>query len=157
MKTGVARGSSVRDAEPEFMADIRRDSVKAPGEVFLKAGEASHTCLLGTIQSDPQFKPGLVPELSTIRGVSWQGEVRRDLLSVSTRNSVGAIMALFKVSEDAAQEIEAKARTKAQENVVEEREEQQDVADVLKDFQSRSHEFIKDRLSRLDGAQMQPR
>ena len=111
--------------------------------------------LLGTIKSEPQFKPGLVPELATLREVSWQAEVRRDLLSVSTRNSLGAIMALFRVSDEATQEIEAKARTKAQEKVVEGREEQQDVADVLKDIQSRSHEFLKDKLSRLDWAQMQ--
>lgn len=113
------------------------------------------TYFLGMIKSEPQFKPGLVPELATVREVSWLGEVRRDLLSVSTRNSLGAIMALFKVPEESAQEIDAKAKSNAQETVIEAREEQQGVTEALKDIQSRSVEFIKDRLSRLDWEQMQ--
>ena len=111
--------------------------------------------LLGTIKGEPKFRPEFVTDLATIREVSWQGEVRRDLLSVGTRNSLGAIMALFRVPEEASQEIETKARAKAESKVVEESEEQRDVAGVLKDIQEKSKEFIKDRLSRLDWDQMQ--
>jgi restriction system protein len=90
--------------------------------------------LLGTIKSEPQFKPDLVLELATIREVYWKADVRRDLLSVSTRNSLGALMTLFRLSEEAAQEVEAKAQTKAQDKVVEERQEHQGVEDVLRIF-----------------------
>ena len=111
--------------------------------------------LLGSITSQPNHDPKVLVRYPTLRKVSWEAEVRRDDLSVATRNSLGAIMALFRVPDEAAQEIVTLAAGKTKDKSIAEEEEIEGVVDVLKDIQSRSHEFIKDRLSRLDWDQMQ--
>jgi restriction system protein len=110
--------------------------------------------LIGTITSGPKYNPSLVADLPNSRAVAWQGEVSRDELSVPTRNSLGSISTLFRVPEAAAAEMEAKlvGSSAPTVNVV---DPIKDEADLLKDVQGRSHEFIKDRISKLDWEQMQ--
>lgn len=111
--------------------------------------------LVGSIAGAPRHQPGLIEELHTCRSVTWGNvEVSRDELSVSTRNSLGAISTLFRVPEVAAAEIEAKVtgesvpQTAASDLA-------KDEVELLKDVQQRSLEFIKDRLSKLAWDQMQ--
>ena len=116
---------------------------------------STRTYLVGTIIGDSFFHSGEPADLPTRRQVKWTGEISRDSLSVSTRNSLGAISTLFRVSDDGSKEISAlvtgktvAAQTTVQDEIAEEE-------DVLKDIQARSHEFIKDRLSKLDWEEMQ--
>ena len=112
--------------------------------------------LVGTIKSGPKYETALIQGLETYREVTWEkGKVARDELSVPTRNSLGAISTLFRVPETAASEIEAKLSGR---KVVESEaavDEVQAETELLKDVQARSHEFIKDRISKLDWEQMQ--
>jgi restriction system protein len=111
--------------------------------------------LLGTIASEPKFRAGLIDGLETYRSVTWGAvEVPRDELSAPTRNSLGAISTLFRIPDSAADEIEAKAAGRPASQVIEADPAREEV-DLLKDVQARSHEFVKDRLSRLDWEQMQ--
>ena len=111
--------------------------------------------LVGTIKSEPRHDTSVVAGLETCRSVAWEKlEVARDELSVTTRNSLGAISTLFRVPDSAAAEIESKlAGEPAPKLPLEEQAE--DEAELLKDVRARSHEFIKDRISKLDWEQMQ--
>lgn len=111
--------------------------------------------LVGTITGHPNYEPGLIEGLQTFRSVKWeQREVARDELSAGTRNSLGAISTLFRVPDTAAAEIEAQLAGRAVPPEVEPEQVSGETA-VLKDVQARSHEFIKDRISKLDWEQMQ--
>lgn len=112
--------------------------------------------LVGTIAGEPKFQPGLIDGIETFRAVKWEStEVNRDDLSAATRNSLGAISTLFRVPDSAAAEIEARLQGIAMAPVTAETEELVNEIDVLRDVQSKSHEFIKDRISQLDWEQMQ--
>lgn len=57
---------------------------------------------LGTIRSDVHDSSN---ELNLARDVEWRRKVHRDALSVSTRNSLGAIQTLFRLPDPAADEM----------------------------------------------------
>lgn len=108
---------------------------------------------VGEIVSDYKYNPGLSSEWPNQRSVKWLSEISRDDLSLNTRNVLGATLALFQLSEAAAREIVAKLQGGGlppmdEVDVVEE-------VDLLKDIQSKSREFIKDKITDLDWAQMQ--
>jgi restriction system protein len=111
--------------------------------------------LLGTIKSEPRFDASVIEGLQTVRTVIWaEKQVERDDLSVSTRNSLGAISTLFRVPDAAAQEIEAKLMGRAA-PIPQVSDPIEDESGLLKDVQARSIEFIKDRISRLDWDEVQ--
>lgn len=111
---------------------------------------------LGRITSAYEYRPNAVAHHSHARKVEWESEVDRDKLSVPTRNSLGAISSLFLIPKIAAEEMLAVAKGEvftpppSEEVEVEETEQ-----DLLKEIQSRSREFIKDRLDKLDWDEMQ--
>ncbi len=111
--------------------------------------------LVGIIKGLPRHQPNLIAGLATVRAVEWERkEVERDALSAATRNSLGAISTLFRVSESAATEV--LSLLKGQVRPVEATDEQlEDETHLLKDVQARSHEFIKDRISKMDWDEMQ--
>lgn len=129
------------------------------GDAVVTYNPAERSYLVGKILSDYQYLPTQHPEEPHSRSVEWRGRVARDLLSVSTRNSLGAISTLFLIPTDAATDIERfvgsamlppLAPIIATDLVVE-----QQVEDLYKDIRSKSFEFIKDKLSALDWSEMQ--
>src|SRR3546814_9145619 len=67
--------------------------------------------LLGTITADYRWNPELDDDAMNTRPVQWEGEIARDLLSVATKNSLGAISTLFLLSQDAADDLARALRT----------------------------------------------
>lgn len=110
---------------------------------------------VGTIASDHIFDKNMIPELPSYRKVKWDGEVVRDLLSVSTKNSLGSLSTLFLLPDSAANEIETVLKKGAAIQSPLTEEEKTEEIDLLKDIQSRSREFIKDQLGVLEWDQMQ--
>lgn len=111
--------------------------------------------LVGTVSGGYRYEPSLIEELPNVRAVEWQGSVDRDSLSVSTRNSLGAISTLFQIPASAAEEIESLLRGSPIPVVDKELVEAEEEEDLLKEIQSRSHEFIKDEVSKLDWEELQ--
>lgn len=111
--------------------------------------------LLGTIASDYRFDPSVDPDDPNARSVTWDGEVSRDLLTVATKNSLGAISTLFLVPESATADLERalEKQQPASEPSVEDEDTEED--DLFKDIQARATEFIKDHVTRLDWDEMQ--
>ena len=126
------------------------------GDRVITYDPASRKYLAGDIEGDPRYRLGEIGGLPLVRAVKWQGEVSRDELSLPTRNSLGAISTLLQVPDTAAAEIEAKlaGRPAAAKPKIEE-DAAQDEKELLRDIQARSHEFVKDKISQLDWAQMQ--
>lgn len=108
--------------------------------------------LVGEVVGSYTFEPASV-EQPNVLSVNWKGEVSRDLLSATTKNSLGAISTIFLVPPEAAADL-ARALTSQkpteQPEVVAAEEEQ-----IAEDMQAKALEFVKDRAAKLDWDQMQ--
>lgn len=112
--------------------------------------------LVGEVASDYQYAPNSPRDYNHIRKVKWLGKVNRDLLSVETKNTVGAIMTLFLLSESAKEEFEMLLSGKkpaALPDVGDEKDSELD--DIRKDVMEKAFEFIKDNIQKLDWEEMQ--
>lgn len=89
------------------------------------------------------------------REVVWKGQVNRDDLSISTKNSLGSLATIFEVSVDARDEI-LSILSGATNNIISaEIENDVELDNIRNDFIEKSHEFIKDKILRLDWEEMQ--
>lgn len=133
------------------------------------------TYSIGKILSDCEYEPSGNPELPNRRKVQWIKTVRRDGLSPATKNSLGSVLWLFRVPEEAVEELsravdtgspygpEAEAGGIGNQHEVPEMpgneaeapSEPSTVSEMELDFKAKSIEFIKDRIVRLDPYQMQ--
>ncbi len=50
---------------------------------------------VGEILSQPKYDESILEELPRVRDVKWLGEVPRDIISTTTKNTLGAISTLF--------------------------------------------------------------
>lgn len=154
----------MKEAYPE---DSKPKQHNAAGQVFrfvreIQVGDqvvtydnARRTYLVGRIAGTPKYDAELFDgEFPTFRQVGWLSEVSRDALTLKAKNSLGSTMTLFKVPAETVAEIEALMGGAAPQQASEE-EEALEEKDLLQDLQSKSLEFIKDRVSKLDWEQMQ--
>jgi restriction system protein len=120
------------------------------GDRVLTYDPSRRVYLVGTIEGDYDFSDDLVGDLSNVRRVKWDDEVSRDLLSVSSKNVLGAISTLFTLTGEAAEDVEnALAGTPGPEST-DQTAQTTEEEDLLKDIQARALEFVKDRVNRLD-------
>lgn len=125
------------------------------GDQVVTYDNARRTYLVGRIVSAAQYDAELFDgEFPTFRQVDWQHEVSRDALTIKAKNSLGSTLTLFKVPMETIAEIEALIDG-VQPGKANEEDEALEEKDLLQDLQSKSLEFIKDRVSKLDWEQMQ--
>jgi len=129
----------------------------AIGDRVVTYDRARRVYLVGTIKGQYRYDPEWAEDASNVRDVSWDGEISRDVLSISTKNSLGAISTLFLLPPKAASEIEvALSGLSSHTSAIPTGDvDEADESDLLKDVQERAAEFIKDHLSGLDWDQMQ--
>jgi len=126
-----------------------------PGDSVVTYDRDAREYHLGEIKGEYAFKPTVILQHPHFRGVSWHSKVRRDDLSVSTRNTLGAIQTIFTLSGDAWKEITGLAGggdSPVQGKDVEERDE---IEEMGQDIQAKAHEFVKDLLRSLTWQDMQ--
>ncbi|MYC12365.1 MAG: restriction endonuclease [Gemmatimonadetes bacterium] len=121
------------------------------GGFTLSSDTDKRTYLVGEIISDYRYDDKF--SLPHTRDVKWLGEVDRDSLSASTRNTLGAISTIFDVGKDAQKEI--LDRLEGKKEALTEEEEQDDQDTLREDLFSNAHEFIKDKILELDWEEMQ--
>lgn len=145
MQVAVSAGQTYR-----FVREIK------VGDRVLTYDPSGRVYLVGTINSDYFYEPSLIEGDPNCRRVTWEGEVSRDMLSVSTKNSLGAISTLFLLPDEAASEIEGLlSGKKPVPTLMEPEEEETAVGSILKDIQGKAFEFIKDKVAKLDWEEMQ--
>ena len=129
------------------------------GDAVVTYDRSERIYLVGNVTGDYEYAPTVSAEQPNIRRVQWHGQVDRDALSVSARNSLGAISTLFVVSPDVATEIEqhlaGSKPTKAGAPTIADPVIDAQVDDLYKDIQSKGFEFIKDKVNQLDWEEMQ--
>jgi restriction system protein len=81
-----------------FLFDFKK------GDYVLSYDPVNRVYLVAEIQSDYEYNEKL-SEYHHVRRVKWLGEVSRDKLSTSTRNTLGAISTIFQINDIAAKEI----------------------------------------------------
>jgi restriction system protein len=118
--------------------------------------------LLGTISSDYEWQPRLIEDKPHVRRVKWLYQVSRDLLTVTTRNTLGAILTVFKLGVDVAKDLQShqvligtmipEVLPQPQELVAEEEDAEAQVRDETIE---KADEFIEDAINKLDWKQMQ--
>lgn len=106
---------------------------------------------IGTIASEVIFDDKR-PEYKNVRKVTYSQELSRDSLSAATRNTLGAIMSLFEITDKAKDEVERTLEGDSKPMVTVEATEVEALGD---DTINQSHEFIKDRFLKLDWEDMQ--
>lgn len=131
-----------------FLFDFKK------GDYVLSYDPTNRVYLVGEIQSDYEYNEK-ISEYHNVRRVKWLGEVSRDKLSTSTRNTLGAISTIFQINETAAREIIEilEGKEKAPEEVVEEEEAEEE--SLKEDMVSRANELIKDKIMKLDWDDLQ--
>lgn len=85
------------------------------------------------------------------RKVKWINPVSRDVLSVGTKNSLGAISSIFLVPPSAAKELLNPSSV----NFAEEEKGTEILETIKEDFEEKALEFIKDKVLALDWEEMQ--
>lgn len=128
------------------------------GDYVLSYDPQQRVYLVGEIISDYIFDQIFFPEnpleYCDVRKVKWIGEVQRDDLSTSAKNSLGAISTLFSINHEVSEEI--LGALKGEKNIDKDLEPEDDEANILKeDIISRSHEFVKDQIIKLNWEEMQ--
>lgn len=120
------------------------------GDLVVTYSPTNRKYLVGTIQGRRAHHPertNLSVDLS--RGVEWlPNEVDGDQLSVGTRNSLGSVMTVFKLSESGSDELLAAAM--GADTEVPDHELDARVDDSLEDFEALAFERIKDQVNQLD-------
>ena len=127
------------------------------GDRVLTYSPSNRKYLLGTVTGPSSYHPersGLSMEIS--RAVDWlPDEVDRDRLSVSTRNSLGSVLTVFKLPDTASDELLAAATGVATATSEHEVEAEAKIDDPLENYEALAFERIKDQINKLDWADMQ--
>lgn len=121
------------------------------GDYVVSYNPNERVYLVGEILSDYEYNNKL--DFHHTRKVKWLGEVFRDKLSATTKNTLGAISTIFEVIGEQKEEILKLLKGKVE---VLDKEESKEELDILKeDMLSKAHEFIKDQVLSLDPEEMQ--
>ncbi|WP_429814883.1 restriction endonuclease [Ensifer sp. B1-9] len=111
--------------------------------------------LIGEVVGDYRHDQKFDAEDPNLRPVKWQGEISRDLLSASSKNTLGAISTLFLLPPEVIEDLR-RALTSHEppaESVIDQAPEIEE--DILRNIQAKALEFTKDRVSALEWDEMQ--
>lgn len=125
------------------------------GDGVITYDSSRRVYLVGEVTGSYKFASTEIENYPNIHEVDWLGEISRDVLSVASKNSLGAISTFFMISGEAAADVrrvlagEAVLETMPDDDLAGEEDE------LLKDIEAKALEFIKDKVNRLDWEEMQ--
>lgn len=131
-------------------------SVVKIGDQVISYDREKREYLVGVVKGDYQYKPGLVGDYPHLREVDWQGRVKRDDLSASSRNSLGSTLTLFSINDDVWADIQAalKGKKTAKDEAGDE-DEKSALDELRQEIAGKAHEFIKDKILALSADEME--
>ncbi|MEN3793921.1 restriction endonuclease [Fulvimarina sp. MAC3] len=127
----------------------------ASGDMVVTYDPRRRSYLVGTVSGPYERSDRVDPDDPNLRPVEWRGEVSRDLLSVTSKNSLGAISTLFLLPTEVASDIERAMRSNEPADETSDAVIEATESDVLENIQSKALEFAKDRVSALEWDDMQ--
>lgn len=117
---------------------------------------------MGQVDSDATISTRPVDDSERheyVRKVKWKGTVSRDVLSTTTRNSLGAISTLFNPSDSASNEmlrlLDGEGQTSQPAEGTRAHSDETDSSQILQEYIDKSDEFIADQIAKLDWDQLQ--
>jgi restriction system protein len=133
-------------------------SVVRPADQVVTYDPEKREYLLGRIESDYRYDPTVLEGHPHIRTVTWRGAIGRDALSASSKNTLGSPVTIFEPGQELLAELEGLLAGRPTPPVAplildEEGLAEFDVA--RQDAAGRAHEYLKDRLLRLDPDEME--
>jgi restriction system protein len=141
---------------------VRFLSEMKTGDVVVTFDRERRLYFIGALTSGYEWAPDLVADMPHVRRVGWTHQALRDLLSASSRNSLGAIQSLFKLSTEVVRDLQAhqtpigtKPEVPAGPVAAAAADSDVEEIDLLEEVFEKSDEFIEDAINRLDWSQMQ--
>ena len=127
------------------------------GDQVVSYDRVKREYLVGVVKGDYQYKKGLVGDYPHYRKVDWQGRVKRDALSASSRNSLGSVLTLFAVNEDTWADLQAvlKGKKATKDVVVRDEDEKSALDEIRQEIAGKAHEFITDKILALSADEME--
>jgi restriction system protein len=111
--------------------------------------------LIGTIVGGYEYKENEISDSYHIRRVNWEKEIKRDDLSIQSKNSLGSTLTIFEIPDFVKKEL-LDFKESGIEKIESEIETEKEVLEQIKDDTLiKSREFIKDKINKLDWEQMQ--
>jgi restriction system protein len=125
------------------------------GDYILTYNSEEREYSLGKITSGYKYDKN--SDFNNIRDVVWENTFSRDLLTNTSKYSLGSLATVFEISDDVKKEIIEKTRNKNLiQNNIQIQTQADDSLDIIKeDFEEKAHEFIKDKVSEFDWEKMQ--
>jgi restriction system protein len=111
--------------------------------------------LVGNIQSDYFSDPKTMKRLPHSRRVKWEARVSRDLLPLSSRNSLGSTLGLFAVDEEVWASIAAAMAGKPSVAIEDDVAEKEALDESREDVSAKAHELVKDQILRLSDSALE--
>lgn len=135
----------------KFIHEIKK------GDYVVSYNPSTRKYHIGKIDSNYLYSENEIvdnPYYHNIRKVQWLGEVSRDSLQVSSRNTLGAIMTLFEIRNDVEKDLLNSLNGKKENNESDDEEDAE--VNILKDdVINQSIEFIKDKIMDLNWYEME--
>jgi restriction system protein len=130
------------------------------GEQAISYDPPRRKYLIGEITSDYEYLPEVIEDegFNHIRKVKWLGEVSRDSLSVSSRNTLGSTLTVFYVNDDVASELNTLLNSQNNKQVAvvgNQAEMEQAIEQSRNDVIEQSRELIKDRIVEVSSDDME--
>lgn len=120
-----------------------------PGDKIVTYDPSKRIYHIGTINQEYKFIDN-TDGYKHILGVKWELEKSRDSLSTGAKYYLGAIMTLFEISNDVEMELLDKAPMP-----IDSEETDEETDTIIEDTIEKAHEFIKDKILKLDWEEMQ--
>ncbi len=131
-------------------------SIIKQGDKIITYNPEQRDYSVGTFVSDYFFKKAKESEHFHLRKVEWEGQVRRDKLSITSRNSLGSVLTLFTVNDDVWAEIKKLLHSQElpfeTEEIItpeEKVELRQGFVLTRNELREKAHELIKDKIISL--------
>ena len=126
-----------------------------PGDSVITYDRTSRIYAVGKLVGKYQFDRGLSFDYPHIQKVEWEAtSISRDVLTATTKNSLGSTLTLFRLPEPAEKEV-LRVLTGNKADAFDEDPIEEEEQILLADVESKSVEFIKDLISSLDWEELQ--
>ena len=129
----------------------------ALGDYVVTYSPSNRTYMIGKVTGPLEYKPEWGDDhMALVRPVQWRpGDIDRDMLSTTSKNTLGSTLTIFRLSDTATAELLAAASGKPVIQHAEDEEVAADLVDPLAGVQELALEQIKDKVSGLEWDEMQ--